>query len=270
MQPPRYRRILFPLLGWLACAWVLLPIYFIFIASIDESEQVYAWPKSFVPTTLSSEAIAFFFSIPQIAQSTINSVKVAAMTMLFAIALGIPAGYAMARYDFRGKWLYRIALLTTRAFPVALLALPLAVRFINFGIYDTAFGVSLVHTALALPFAALISYSLFLGIPHELEEAAWTLGCSKTRAFLYIVMPVALPGMISTAIFAFVISWNEVFSAAILTTQSRTLPAYLLTSLNESPLHLRFVGGFFLILPSLIFIFVVRKYLFSMWGIANR
>ena len=264
------KKVIFPLLGWSACIWVLLPIYFIIITALDSKEQVYAWPKAFFPTSFSLETIKFFFSIPEIGRSTINSIEVALQTMLLAILLGAPGGYAMARYDFRGKWLYRIALLTTRAFPVALLALPLAVRFINIGIYDTSFGVALIHTTLALPFAILISYSLFLGIPYELEEAAWTLGCSKLQAFLYIVIPLALPGIISTAIFAFVISWNEVFAAAILTTQERTLPAYLLTSLNESPLHLRFVGGVFLILPSLIFIFVVRKYLFSMWGIANR
>jgi ABC-type proline/glycine betaine transport system permease subunit len=161
-------------------------------------------------------------------------------------------------------------ILMTRAFPIAILALPLTVRFIQIGIYDTVFAVALVHTALALPFAILVSSSLFMGIPRELEEAAWTMGCSRTQAFMKVVVPLALPGMAATAIFAFVISWNEVFAAAVLTLQNRTLTAYLLTQLSEAPLHFRFAGGFFLIIPSLIFIFAVRKYLFSMWGIANR
>ena len=131
-------------------------------------------------------------------------------------------------------------------------------------------GVALVHTALALPFSILVSSSLFMGIPRELEEAAWTLGCNKVQAFMKIVMPLALPGMAATMIFSFVISWNEVFSASVLTLNNRTLTAFLFASLEESPLHFRYAGGFFLILPSLIFIFVVRKYLFSMWGISNR
>ena len=76
--------------------------------------------------------------------------------------------------------------------------------------------------------------------------------------------------MAATAIFAFVISWNEVFAAAVLTLRERTLPAFLLVSLAESPLPFRFAGGLFLIVPALIFIFAVRRYLFSMWGIANR
>jgi multiple sugar transport system permease protein len=109
-----------------------------------------------------------------------------------------------------------------------------------------------------------------MGIPRELEEAAWTLGCNKFEAFMKVVMPLALPGMAATMIFSFVISWNEVFSASVLTLNNRTLTAFLFASLEESPLHFRYAGGFFLILPSLIFIFVVRKYLFSMWGISNR
>jgi multiple sugar transport system permease protein len=200
----------------------------------------------------------------------LNSVLVALLTMALSILLGAPAGYALARFGFAGKDGYRLFILLTRAFPIALLALPLTIRFIELGIYDTILAVALVHTALALPFAILVSSSLFLGIPRELEEAAWTLGCSRFGAFARIVWPLARPGIAATAIFAFVISWNEVFAAAVLTLRNRTLPAYLLTSLNESPLEFRFAGGLFLIVPALVFIFVVRRYLFSMWGIANR
>ncbi|MCH9664276.1 MAG: carbohydrate ABC transporter permease [Gammaproteobacteria bacterium] len=256
-------------LAIMACAWVLIPIYVITISAFQGPEGVYAWPKSFWPT-FSLESLEFFFSIPQVWKSALNSIYAASLTMCISLALGAPAGYAMARYDFRGKGLYRIAVLSTRAFPVALLALPLAVRFINMGIYDSVIGVAIVHSILAMPFAVLITYSLFLGIPRELEEAAWTLGCSRIEAFIYVVMPLALPSIAATAIFAFIISWNEVFAAAVLTTQNRTLPAFLMAGLNEAPLHFRFAGGFFLIVPSLIFIFIVRKYLFSMWGIANR
>jgi multiple sugar transport system permease protein len=80
----------------------------------------------------------------------------------------------------------------------------------------------------------------------------------------------ALPGITATAIFAFVISWNEVFAATVLTVRHRTLTAYLLTVLSESPLHVQFAGGFILIVPSVLFIFLVRRHLFSLWGISGR
>jgi multiple sugar transport system permease protein len=83
-------------------------------------------------------------------------------------------------------------------------------------------------------------------------------------------MPLALPGLAATAIFAFVISWNEVFAASVLTVRERTLTAYLLAVLSESPLHTRFAGGLLLILPSVLFVFAVRKWLFTVWGISGR
>ncbi|MBR7518863.1 carbohydrate ABC transporter permease, partial [Mycobacterium tuberculosis] len=76
-------------------------------------------------------------------------------------------------YNFKGKDSFRLLVLLTRAFPLAILALPLTVSFIRIGLYDTIIGVGLVHTVLALPFAALVTQGIFMGVPRELEEAAW-------------------------------------------------------------------------------------------------
>jgi multiple sugar transport system permease protein len=248
----------------------LVPVLIIAVSALSPRDAISAWPKALLPTHFSLDTLAFFFNVGGVWKATVNSVIVALMTMAFALLLGAPAGYALARFDFAGQDLYRVMIIMTRAFPLAILALPLVTRFIAVGLYDTLLGVALVHTALALPFAILVSSSLFMGIPRELEEAAWTLGCSRFSAFMRIVLPLALPGMAAAMIFSFVISWNEVFAASVLTLNNRTLTAFLFASLEESPLHFRFAGGFFLVLPSLIFIFVVRKYLFAMWGIASR
>jgi multiple sugar transport system permease protein len=142
--------------------------------------------------------------------------------------------------------------------------------FIHIGLDDSQLGLALVHTTLALPFAVLITFSIFSGVPVELEEAAWTLGCNRWQGFQKAVLPLVLPGITASAIFAFTISWNEVFAAAVLTVRNRTLTAFLLQSLDFSPLYLRFAGGAALVVPALVFIFAVRKYMFAMWGIANR
>ncbi len=270
MMTTTTRRWLYYVIALLLCIWVLFPIYLIAISAFGGREAVFAWPKALWPQPVSFETIGFFFGVTGVWRAVLNSIIVAVMTMVLAIGLGAPAGYALARFPFRGKDGFRLLVLLTRAFPLAILAVPLTVRFIQLGLYDTVFAVALVHTALALPFSVLVSASLFLGIPKELEEAAWTMGCTRLQAFMKVVMPLVLPGLAATAIFAFVISWNEVFAATILTLQNRTLTAYLISVLDESPLHFRFAGGFFLIVPALIFIFAVRKYLFSMWGIASR
>jgi multiple sugar transport system permease protein len=249
---------------------VLVPIYLITIGAFGGRTGVFRWPKGLWPSDASLQAMQTFLQIEGVWHAAMNSVIVAVLCMLVSVLLGAPAGYALARFSFKGQTAYRLLIVMTRAFPLAILALPLTVNFIRVGLYDTTLGVALVHTALALPFAALVSSSLFMGIPRELEEAAWVFGCSRFQAFIKVVMPLALPGLAATAIFSFVISWNEVFAAAVLTVRERTLTAYLLTVLAESPLHFRFAGGFILIVPSVLFIFAVRKYLFAMWGIANR
>ncbi len=251
------------------CAWVLIPIYFLFVNAFSSPDAVNGFPKSILPE-FDFGSMRFFLGFQGIGSALVNSIIVALITMVFSIGIGAPAGYALSRFDFRGKSVFRILILMTRAFPLPLLALPLAVMYIRLGMDDTLIGLALVHTILAVPFSVLITFSLFSGIPVELEEAAWTLGCSRPQAFFKVVLPLILPGIAASAIFAFVISWNEVFASSVLTIQNRTLTAFLLQNLNTSPLHLKFAGGLILVMPALIFIFIVRKYLFAMWGIANR
>ena len=253
----------------LLCAWVIVPLYFLLINTLSAPEDVQSYPKAFFPA-FDMGSLAFFVTFNGMIDALLNSIMVAGLTMVLSILVGAPAGYALSRFDFRGKELFRLLILLTRAFPLPLLALPLAVMFIRTGLDDTIIGLALVHTTLAIPFAVLITFSLFSGIPMELEEAAWTLGCTRLTAFTKVVLPLILPGIPASAIFAFVISWNEVFAAAVLTIENRTLTAFLLVKLSEAPLHLKFAGGFILVLPALVFIFAVRKYLFAMWGIANR
>jgi multiple sugar transport system permease protein len=262
-------RFLFVAATVLFCAWVLVPLYLLGVNTLSSPAEVSGFPKTGVPS-FDFSSLEFFLTFGGVAKALWNSVLVAVLTMFLSIAIGAPAGYALSRFDFPGKDAFRLLVIMTRAFPLPLLALPLAVMFIRIGLDDTAIGLALVHTTLAIPFAVLITFSIFSGIPIELEEAAWTLGCNRLQAFRKVILPLVLPGITASAIFAFTISWNEVFAASVLTIQNRTLTAFLLTSLNVSPLHLKFAGGAALVIPSLLFIFAVRKYLFAMWGIANR
>jgi multiple sugar transport system permease protein len=150
--------------------------------------------------------------------------------------------------------------------PIVVLSVPLARVFLQTGLYDTTYGVTLLHTALALPTAVLISSAVFLGVPREQEEAATVLGATPAKAFLRIVVPQALPGIAAVAVFTFVLSWNEVLGATVLTLNQRTLPAQVLTTLSDSPLAYRFAGGLALVLPALVFIAVMRRYLLNIWG----
>jgi len=263
-------RTLLYALAFAMALWVILPVYFITLGAFSTPDAVYAYPRELLPHHLSTDTLSFFLHSNGIIPALERSVIVAAITLTFALGIGTPAGYALARFAFRGADGFRLTIVSTRAFPIVILAIPLSVTFLRWGIDDSVIGVAIAHTALALPFAVLTTSSVFAGISEELEEAAMTLGCSRLSAVCRIILPLALPGLAAAAIFVFIISWNDVFAASVLTLRHRTLPAQVLTASGEAPLPYRVAGGFFLLAPSLIVIFVIRKYLFSMWGRVMR
>lgn len=254
----------------LLAIWVLAPIYLITITAFSPREVVYAYPKNVIPREFSIETMRFFVNSTGVIDALQNSIIVALITLVASTLIGAPAGYAVARFAFRGRDAFRITVLSTRAFPVVILSIPLAVAFIRIGMYDTLWSVALMHTALALPFTILITSSIFISVPRDLEEAALTLGCTPFTAFVRVVLPLALPGLAAASIFTFVLSWNEVFAAVILTLRERTLPALVLSQINDSPIPFRFAAAWFMMAPSLIFIFIIRRYLLGLWGRVAR
>lgn len=257
-------------LAVLLAGWILLPIWLIASSAFSTRGGIFAFPKPFVPEPFSAETMAFFVGATNVLPSAWRSVIVAAITIVVSMLIGAPAGYSIARFKFAGRDLFRLLIVSTRAFPIVILSIPIAVAYIRLGINDNVFSLALMHCALALPFTVLVTSSVFAGVPKDLEEAAETLGCSPLQAFVRVVLPLALPGLAAATLFTFVLSWNEVFASVILTTRNRTLPALLIAQLDESPLNYRYAGGFFLLAPSMVLMLFIRKYLFTLWGRVSK
>jgi multiple sugar transport system permease protein len=271
LRRQRLGRAVVYLVGILISLWVLIPIWFIASMALTTPAEVRSYPKGILPfIPLSLETMQFFLNSRGILPGLRNSLVVALITLVLSILIAAPAGYALSRFLFRGRDAFRLAILAVRAFPIVVLSIPLAVVFLRVGIYDNVYSLALMHTALALPTTILVLSSVFSSIPYELEEAAMVFGCSPAQAFRYVVLPLVMPGIAASAIFTFVLSWNEVFAATILTIQNRTLPAQVLVTLNQSSEPYQFAGGFFMMIPALIFIFFIRRYLFNMWGQVSK
>jgi multiple sugar transport system permease protein len=257
-----------------ACVAITLfmgvPLYLITLAALSSRESLNRFPLPLLPTDPSTETMSTFLRSTGITGGFINSLSVGLGTVALALLVGVPAGYAIARYAFRGRDAYQLFLLLTRALPIVVLSVPLARIFLDAGLYDTTYAVTLLHTALALPTTVLITSAIFVGVSREQEEAAMIFGASPLQAFLRVVVPQALPGIAAAAMFTFVLSWNEVLGATVLTLNQRTLPAQVLSSMSDSPLAYRFAGGLALVLPALLFIAVMRRYLLNMWGTTLR
>lgn len=257
-------------LAFLIAFWILTPIWLIGTMAFSTPADVRSFPKHFAPIPFSTETMEFFINADGILSSTMNSIWVALITMALSTVIAAPTGYAISRFVFPGRDAVRIGILSVRAFPIVILAVPLAVLYIDLGIYDSIFSLALLHTALVLPTSVLVIASVFASVPYELEEAAKIFGCTPLEAFFRVVMPLSLPGIAAAGIFAFVTSWNEVFAAILLTLTNRTLPAQILFSLDKSGDPFKFAGAFFMLVPSMIFIFFIRRYLFNMWGQVSK
>ncbi|MDE0605717.1 MAG: carbohydrate ABC transporter permease [Acidimicrobiaceae bacterium] len=247
--------------------WILVPLFFLTSMAFTTREAVRSYPKSVLPfIPFSTDTVRFFLDQPGVVDGLWNSLIVAIITLLLSTILAAPAGYAIARYIFPGRDLVRLGILAVRAFPIVVLSIPLAVFFLRAGIFDSLYSLAFMHTALTMPTSVLIIASVFASVPHELEEAGQVFGASALQSFWHIVLPLALPGIAASSIFAFVLSWNEVFAAGVLTLENRTLPALLLVQLQQSSDAYQFAGGFFLMAPSIVFMFFIRNYLFNMWS----
>lgn len=257
-------------LAILIAIWVMLPICLIATMAFSTPEDVRSFPKQFVPTPVSTETMDFFLNTEGITKAARNSVIVALITLVLSTILAVPAGYAIARYLFPGRDAIRLGILSVRAFPIVVLAVPLAVTFIELGMYDQVYTLALMHTALTLPTTILVISSVFASVPYDLEEAAQVFGCTPLQAFWRVILPLALPGIAAAGVLTFVLSWNEVFAAILLTISNRTLPAQILYTLDKSGDPFKFAGGFFMLIPALIFIFFIRRYLFNMWGQVSK
>lgn len=263
------RKILILLVSLVIVTIFLGPVLFIVIASLTPSTEYYRMDQ-ILPRSLTLNHLEALFLRLKGWEATLNSIQVALWSILISFLLGLPAAYVLARYVFKGKNLLRIIVLLTRSFPVLIIAIPLVTVYLRIGLNDTVFGVSLAHTSMILPFIVIITSGILSGISVEFEEAGMVFGLSRFGSFLRITLPLALPGLAASAIYAFILSWNEVFVAGVLTLINRTLPAHILNTAMQSPDYFKFAAGTVMAVPAMIFIFFTRKYLMSMWGISLK
>jgi multiple sugar transport system permease protein len=266
----RLRRSAQQVAAVLLTLFMAAPIYLIALAAFSSRAEHNRFPKALWPRDVSTETLSGFLNATGVIPAFLNSIVVGLGTIVVTLIVGAPAGYAIGRYAFRGHDAYQLFLLLTRALPVVVLSIPLATLFLDAHIYDSILAVTLVHSALALPTTVLITASVFVAVPVDVEEAALIFGCTRLGAFGRVIVPMALPGIAASSIFTFVLSWNEILGAAVLTLTNRTLPAQVLTSLSDSPVYYRFAGGFALVVPALLFILLMRRYLLNMWGSTIR
>ena len=220
------KKALLIILGLVLAAFVLLPFLWIMATSLKPLGEVSKYPPEWISPHLTLRPYRDMFFYLPFATYTLNSLLIAFSTMLLTLAIGSLAAFAFARFQFKGRDLILIVFLLSQMLPGASIIIPLFQLMQQVGLYDMRLGLVVVHTALLLPFVIWLLYGFFQTIPREVEEAALIDGCSRLQALRMVILPLALPGLGATALFAFLGSWNEFFFALLLTSSdsTRTIP----------------------------------------------
>jgi multiple sugar transport system permease protein len=197
-------------------ALMAAPIVLSFLASIKTPADASAAPPHYLPGALSFDNYYKVINYQAgLATYVGNSTIVALMTIVGSLAIAAPAGYGLARFQMRGKEIAFLILLAPIMIPYQALLTPLYLDFARIGLVNTHFGLAIIHTILQLPFSIFLMRSSFEAIPREIEEAAVMDGCSSWKRLLHIFLPLAIPGLVTLGLFAFINSWNEFLAALI-------------------------------------------------------
>ena len=196
-----------------------------------------------------------------------NSLKAALYTILISMTFGGLVGYALARSKIKGKETISVLSLIVRMFPVVSISVPMAILLINYGMFDTMLGLAIIYSIPNIGLTAWITRSIFLGINKELEEASYVFGATKAKTFMKITFPLVLPAFAASSMYAFITAWNDTAVSLLLTDRNQTLALLIYKSIGGSAsINYAAAGAMILILPALVFTFLLKNYINQMWG----
>jgi multiple sugar transport system permease protein len=255
----------------LLCVIVLMPLVVSVLASVKSPGESAAVPPTYIPQTFSLESYQRLWEFQSGLLTYVgNSLGVAFLTIAFTVALTVPAGYALARFPLPGKELLFVFLLLALIIPYQALLTPIFLIFAQIGLTNSLVGLAIIHTAIQMPFSLYIMRNSFEAVPRELEEAAVVDGGNTWQVLTRIFLPAVVPALVTVALFAFVMSWNEFLGALVMMNRdsSYTLPVILAlsrtqTSLGGTDWGMLQAGVSIAILPCIAIYLLLQRYYVS-------
>lgn len=196
--------------------FAMAPFAWIILTSLTPTDALSATGVSLSPTGWSLDNYLRLFRQTSFLGNMLDSLIIAAGTVVIGLLVSVTAAYAFSRFRFPGRKLVMLQFLLINMFPIVLLILPLFMLMRKAGILDTHFGLILANATVAIPFAVWMLTSYIGAIPKSLDEAAMIDGCSRLTALRRVVLPLTMPGIISTGIYIFITAWNEYLYALTL------------------------------------------------------
>ena len=263
----RAQKAFIAVVSFTLCVVLIFPYAIMLLTSLKSKDTIYSIPPTFFPDEWVFTNYLDIWTVVPLRHYIVNAVLLASGSTLLALACAIPAAYALARMRFSGRRIYLYAVIATQIFSPIVLLVGLFREMRWFGLMDSLWALVLINGAFFQAFAIWILSGYFASIPYSLEEAAWIDGCTRLGAVRRVVLPLALPGLVTTVIFVFIQSWNEFVVALtiILTETKKPLTVGIFSFFGRYDVEWGYVFATSLIatIPVVVLFLLIEKYLVS-------
>lgn len=251
-------------------SFTIFPIYWTLNTAFKPEGDIMQRPLQYLPVNPTTENFVTAWSNVGFAVFMKNSLIVGLSTVVVVLICSTLSGYALARFYFKGKRSFLLMLLCTQFIPRSMMIIPLFIIFKNLGLISSPLALIITYTAIEIPFTTILMSGFIKNVPKELEEAALIDGCTKLQALRFIVFPLLLPGIVATAVFTFIYTWNEFLIALMLTNQQSrfTLPVGLSTMMGEFNVNYGALaaGSIIALIPAVLLFAYAQKHLVNGMG----
>jgi N,N'-diacetylchitobiose transport system permease protein len=215
----------------LGSAMMVFPVYWMFATALKQSGQILSAVPKVIPWPISVENFQRALSQPQFWVFARNSITVSLSTVILSLLIALGASIAVARFNFIGRKAFLVVLVLIQMIPGSAMVIPIYLMLRSVNALDFIPGLVLTYMTFVLPFTIWTLRGFVEGVPVELEEAALVDGCSRVKAFTHVLLPLLMPGIVATSIFAFISAWDDyLFAYVIMKSQGNyTLPVWLVS-----------------------------------------
>lgn len=224
MTKPRLSTVLVNLVTWTLVAIIAFPLIWMVLTSLKPQSELFRIPPGFLPSEITFEHYRILLTDTPFLRYFFNSMILATTTTVLVVAVGALGAYSLVRFRYRGRETLAGLVLFTYLLPSVVLIIPLYLMMVKIGLSNTLASLVIAYTTFSLPYALWLLRSFMAGIPEDLESAALVDGASRMGAFFDVILPQALPGIISTALFTFILAWNEYLYALVLVNSDQSRP----------------------------------------------
>lgn len=265
-----YRRSLLYLAVIVIILFAIGPILWMFLSSLKPKSEFFTIPSTFFPKLWTLDNFKLLFNDTNFLNWMLNSLYITIGVILLTTVIAVMGAYSLTRFSYRGRNAFAIFSLFAYMLPTVLLVIPLYLFMVKLNLVNQLGGLTLTYIALCLPYCLWTLRAFFQALPYDLEEAAFIDGANRLESMFYVVVPLSLPGIISTAVYSFSVIWNEyLFALVFISSDAKmTFPVGISSFVTDYDVFWEYIlsGSVIISIPAVIIFLLTQRALIKGWG----